>query len=459
MHVLDYNYEGAQIELRQRLQESLDSKGWKQKDLVQATGIDSVTISQLMNNKRRMTLPQLETITKALKIQMDTFYEYFLGECFNETGKLSPAKTAEFFIGCIKAERYDITKKIMDFINEDTDRKRLVDNTFKMAEHIFSSEQRNYSLPLYDIVITNSTTRSEQLAIAYFRRFIIARDVDLTVSGYETLHQLQEYLPLLPEEYKFDAYYKILTFYNVVEKWDKLLNYAKELKELATAENQKKYITEALLYKVAGYEGLKDYKTAIHVIKEYATYGNEYAELAQINETLLFIEMGYVEYIDEHIKLISCDLNKLCVFLPVAIETYLQKEMLQNIEELLRTFEKEIMEICSKTHILIKRHKLKLFQALSSYYFIKGEKDKGFKYNLEALQLALMFKNVERLRNIILFHYQYDPSEEHKEEFVTIMTRGNNQYEENMDFITGGSVLIRFYRNQLGNTFVSSNKH
>ncbi|CCF13651.1 hypothetical protein BLGI_1569 [Brevibacillus laterosporus GI-9] len=33
MHVLDYNYVGAQIELRQRLQEALDRKGWKKKTL------------------------------------------------------------------------------------------------------------------------------------------------------------------------------------------------------------------------------------------------------------------------------------------------------------------------------------------------------------------------------------------------------------------------------------------
>nr|WP_236871002.1 helix-turn-helix transcriptional regulator [Brevibacillus laterosporus] len=85
MQALEYNYQVAQIEMRQRLQDALDRKEWKQKDLVLATEIDSATISQLMNNKRRMTLPQLETITKALKIQMDTFYEYFLGECFNET--------------------------------------------------------------------------------------------------------------------------------------------------------------------------------------------------------------------------------------------------------------------------------------------------------------------------------------------------------------------------------------
>ncbi|WP_231929098.1 helix-turn-helix domain-containing protein [Brevibacillus sp. SKDU10] len=51
MHVLEYNYQIAQIELRQRLQEALDRKGWKQKDLVSATEIDSVTISQILNNR------------------------------------------------------------------------------------------------------------------------------------------------------------------------------------------------------------------------------------------------------------------------------------------------------------------------------------------------------------------------------------------------------------------------
>ncbi|MGG0756852.1 hypothetical protein [Brevibacillus laterosporus] len=142
-------------------------------------------------------------------------------------------------------------------IKDDTDRRRLLDNTFKMAEHIFSSDQRNYSLPLYDIVIANSTTRNERAAISYFKRFVIARDIDLTVSGYKTLHQLLEYLPLLPEEYKLEAYYKILTFYNAVEKWGELLKYAAELKELAITLNDSKFLAEALLYESFSYREMK----------------------------------------------------------------------------------------------------------------------------------------------------------------------------------------------------------
>ncbi|MGG0794892.1 helix-turn-helix transcriptional regulator [Brevibacillus laterosporus] len=448
MHVLEYNYQIAQIELRQRLQEALDRKGWKQKDLVLATEIDSVTISQILNNRQKITLAQLLAVTKALDLQEDIFFEEFLGDCFNESGKMSPIKTAEFFICCIKAERYDITKKIMALINEDTDRKRLLENTFKMAEFIFSSDQRNYSLPLYDIVIANSTTRNERLAIAYLRRFIIARDVDLTVSGFEALHQLQEYLPFLPHEHKFKAYYKILTFYNVVEKWDKLLHYSKDLKAFAIIEGNEKYIAEALLHESFSHKELKNFDAALQITKEYSLYGDYYKDISRLNELLILVEMGKLEVIDEILPLITPDQAKMFSFLPVAFEAYLQKGMFGKIKKLLQDYEIEIEQLSCKTDKLNQKFKLRLFQALSSYYLMRGDKDKGYHYHLEALQLALMFKNVERIRSIILMHYQYDPSEVHKEMFINIMARGNNQNDEkDIDILTNDSVLLRLYRN------------
>lgn len=448
MHVLEYNYQIAQIELRQRLQEALDRKGWKQKDLVLATEIDSVTISQILNNRQKITLAQLLAVTKALDLQEDIFFEEFLGDCFNESGKMSPIKTAEFFICCIKAERYDITKKIMALINEDTDRKRLLENTFKMAEFIFSSDQRNYSLPLYDIVIEKSTTRNERVAICYFKRFVIARDVDLTISGYKSLHQLLEYLPLLPKEYKLEAYYKILTFYNAVEKWGELLKYAAKLKELAITLNDSNFIAEALLYESFSYREMKDYDKALLITKEYAKYEG-YQQISKLNELLFLIEMGHVEYIDNFASL-ATDVE-IFMLLPVAIETYLQKKDIESIQKLISTFEIQIKKIGYQTSIPTKRHKLKLYQALASYYFIIEESNKGFEFIFEALELAIMFKNVERVRSIILKYYEYDylATPEQKEKFVDVMTeRDGDLHEARNNLVTSDSLLVRHYRNE-----------
>ncbi|RAP29085.1 hypothetical protein C2W64_04032 [Brevibacillus laterosporus] len=448
MQALEYSYQEAQIELRQHLQDALDKKEWKQKDLILATGIDSVTLSQIMNNKRGLTLPQLDAITEALGLPKDTFYEYFIGECFNESGKLSPVKTADFFTSCINVERYDITKRIIELIKDDTDRRRLLDNTFKMAEHIFSSDQRNYSLPLYDIVTANSTTRNERAAISYFKRFVIARDIDLTVSGYQTLYQFLEYFPILPEEYKLEAYYKILTFYNAVEKWGELLKYAAELKELAITLNDNKFIAEALLYESFSYREMKDYNKALLITKEYANYEG-YQQISKLNELLFSIEMGHVEYIDNFASL-ATDVE-IFMLLPVAVETYLQNKDIESIQKLICTFEEQIKKIACQTSIPTKRHKLKLYQALASYYFIIEDSNKGFEYIFEALDLAIMFKNVERVRSIILKYYEYDylATPEQKDKFVDVMTeRDGDLHEARNNFLTSDSFLVRLYRNE-----------
>ncbi|MGG0754827.1 hypothetical protein [Brevibacillus laterosporus] len=90
------------------------------------------------------------------------------------------------------------------------------------------------------------------------------------------------------------------------------------------------------------------------------------------------------------------------------------------------------MSLSNKTDILNQKYKLRLFQALSTYYCVRGKNDLGFHYNIEALQLALYFKNVERLKRIILMHYQFTPSEKHKEMFINIMAKGDIQNKKTL---------------------------
>ncbi|WP_251572968.1 hypothetical protein [Paenibacillus sp. MER TA 81-3] len=160
----------------------------------------------------------------------------------------------------------------------------MIEITFKIAEHIFQSSTRNYSLPFYDIVIRNGYNRSEKLAVSFFRRFLILRDLDPTGAGYEALHQLVEYLPLLPDDLRYDAYYRILTFYCVLENWPKLLAYANELKEMAIAEGQNEYVAEGWLYQSSAYIGMKNFEDALIATRQYAVYGDHYATLSKYNE-------------------------------------------------------------------------------------------------------------------------------------------------------------------------------
>ncbi|WP_231929099.1 hypothetical protein [Brevibacillus sp. SKDU10] len=193
---------------------------------------------------------------------------------------------------------------------------------------------------------------------------------------------------------------------------------------------------------------MKDYDKALVITKEYAKYEG-YQQISKLNELLFLIEMGHVEYID-NFACLATDVE-IFMLLPVAIETYLQKKDVESIQKLISTFEIQIKKIGYQTSIPTKRHKLKLYQALASYYFIIEESNKGFEFIFEALELAIMFKNVERVRSIILKYYEYDylATPEQKEKICRCYDkRDGDLHEARNNLVTSDSLLVRHYRNE-----------
>jgi len=112
------------------------------------------------------------------------------------------------------------------------------------------------------------------------------RDLDTSRAGNEALCQLIEYLPILPDSLRLDAYYRILTYYNVVENWAKLLQYAKELRAVAFEVGQNDFVAEGWLYESFALKGMKNFEVALKATQQYASYGDHYARLSQCNRSL-----------------------------------------------------------------------------------------------------------------------------------------------------------------------------
>ena len=55
------------IEVSERIAEILKEKGWKQANLVRATGFTKARISLIMSGDRNLTLETIETLQDALK--------------------------------------------------------------------------------------------------------------------------------------------------------------------------------------------------------------------------------------------------------------------------------------------------------------------------------------------------------------------------------------------------------
>ncbi|CAH8767507.1 helix-turn-helix transcriptional regulator [Paenibacillus dendritiformis] len=441
-----FDHRIAPVVLRQYLQEELVKRGWKQKDLAEAAEMESSTISNIFNRKQSLMLPQLHAINQAFGLPNDTFYELFIGECCGDNGRLKPEKTSDFILNCIAVEKYEIIKQLVQILHEETNRSKMIDTTFRIAEHIFQSDQRNYSLPFYDIITQNGYSRSERLAISYYRRFLILRDLDTSGAGNEALCQLLEYLPLLPDEVRLDAYYRILTFYNVVENWPKLLLYAKELRSIALSEGQDDYVAESWLYESVALKGMKNYESALKATAAYSRYGDHYARLSKYNELYISIEMKQIEAIEELMDMLKGD--QVLLVLPVALDSYISNNALTEAREYLETYKSYVDDLLSRKDPFHLKHKLRLTQALSQYYFRIGQYGAGFEYNALSLELALKLKNIQRAGMAVIAFQEHEMhvSAEQKNRFINILLNEVDSNEKNINHDVHGSFLVQYYR-------------
>ncbi|WP_197255304.1 helix-turn-helix domain-containing protein [Paenibacillus dendritiformis] len=433
-----FDYHLAPKILRQYLQEELVKKRWKQKELAEAAGIDCATISNIFNHKQSLMLPQLHAINQAFGLPNDAFYELFIGECCGDNGRFKPEKTSDFLLHCILVEKYEIVKQIVQLLHEESSRSKMIDTTFKIAEYIFQSDKRNYSLPFYDIITQNGYSRSEKLAISYYRRFLILRDLDTCEAGNEALCQLIEYLPLLPDDIRLDAYYRILTFYNVVENWPKLLLYAQELRSIALAEGNNNYVAESWLYESMALKGMKNFEGALKATKAYRSYGDHYAWLSKCNELYISIEMKRIEPIEELMGMLKGP--QALLVLPVALDSYLSNNALIEARGYLEKYKSYVDDLLSRKDPFHLKHKLRLTQALSQYYFRCGQYDTGFEYNAASLKMALNLKNMHRVGMAVVSFQEHEKqaSAEHKERFINILLSMNHDLH--------GSFLVQYYR-------------
>ncbi|MEB9895688.1 helix-turn-helix transcriptional regulator [Bacillus cereus] len=445
-----YDHHVAPTVLRQKLQEELVKRGWKQKDLAEAAELESSSISNIFNHKQSLMLPQLHAMNQAFGLPNHTFYEEFIGECCSENGRLKPDKTSDFILHCIEIEKYELVNHLVQLLHEETSRSRMIDTTFRIAEHIFQTDKRNYSLPFYDIITQNGYSRSEKLAISYYRRFLILRNLDTCGAGSEALCQLFEYLPLLPDKIRFDAYYRILTFYNVVENWPKLILYAKELRNIALAEGQNYYVAEGWLYESFALMGMKEFDSALTATLQYAVYGEHYAWLSKCNVHYISIEMKQTEPIEELMSMVKGD--QLLLVLPVALDSYICNGAFHDAKQYLMKYQSNVDDLLSRKDPFYLKHKLPLTQALAQYHFGTGHHELGFEYNALSLELALALKNMQRvgMAVVTLQEYEMQASAEQKKRFVNILSKEVKSDEKSIVHHVHGSFLVQFYRGIFG---------
>ncbi|WP_176560209.1 helix-turn-helix domain-containing protein [Brevibacillus dissolubilis] len=405
-----YDPHPIRIELRQRLQDMLAERGWKRKHLAAATGLEPVTISNLLNNKQALQLYQLDAITSAFELPKGFWYKYYVAECCNEAGRLRPGKIGRFVLRCLKLDKHVVISHLLQILLEDEDVQRIMNILLDIAETIYHSSLRPLALPYYDRVIDLETKRGERLAICYFHRFLIVREQNFRRLGVEALHRLVEYLHLLPEHYqaeddrgrivesnlRLEAYQEVLAYYQLRGNWPKLKRYAEELEALGLEKGKDEYLGEALLNKATAEREMGQKEEALTSLTRCAEISPAYARLAEGGTLATLVRNGQIEYVDQYREWCQTD-EELFTMLPLGIWAYLHLDMLDQAKLLLTEFDKKAETMCQSETFAWSRDCIRFLQARATYYFRTRELDLAMQDTASLLHFAKRLGDVEVL--------------------------------------------------------------
>ncbi len=403
----------VRIEMRQHIQNLLSLRGLRRKDLAEMSGIDRVTISNILNNKQTFRLHQLDVITAALELPIGHFYDYFIAECCNDLGRLRPGKLGEFVHRCLEIGKNATIGRLMNLLLEDKESSKILTILFDIAETLYHSRFLDYSLAYYEKIISLDNRRSARLAIAHYRRFMIVRDKNVREQGREALYQLLEYLNQLPEEYefegdlvetsrrepvnlRFEGYRQALKMFLVFEEWGRLLDFAYAYEHLARKTNRQDALGEAMTYQIDALVAKGDYLKSLQIIEQLSILGEQWGRIAEGKKWFALISKGQYPYIEKGLVWAESMEEKDEMY-PAALECLLRDERTAEADAFIQTHQVELDGLAGASGLERQPYAMRYIEARSRYYFAKGELQLALADMKQLASQASHYGNLTRL--------------------------------------------------------------
>lgn len=249
------------------------------------SGINSGTLSRIINGNRSISMGQLERITAGMELPDGSFFDMYINESFIHSSptwrRLHPflMRSAELgMLHCIQR----VVQVVMDNLN-------YAPLLFKAAEEMFGQGRQDAAALLYKgVSVTEKYQHSERLALCHYRLFLITignnQDTNLRAA---TLFEC--YVDRLNELDQLDALKHLAHIYASLHQWDKvdelgqklhqiaIIQYALQSQSRRNEEEQRRteqplfgYILYSDLLRSAVCEAQGDYTKAMHYVSLYA---------------------------------------------------------------------------------------------------------------------------------------------------------------------------------------------
>nr|WP_223066018.1 helix-turn-helix transcriptional regulator [Paenibacillus caui] len=433
------------------------------------TGINSGTISSILNGRRSVAVGQLDRITAAMGRSEGSYYDLYVDECLVHS---SPnwRRLGPFLMRCAELDKLEYIKRTVHLLMDNLSYAPMV---FEVAERLFKDNKWTSAAILYESVAESERYQhSERLALCQYRLFKIALSEDQD-ANLRAAVKFEPYVERLDEIDQLDALKDLVNTYSALRIWDKMDKTAEEMGRKAEIQYSRKhsserknkpfrepsipifcYVLYSNLMRGVVCEEYGQYEQALHYVSLYSNmdwvkenddealfFKQKFRVWATANEFVSRLMAGEIRVLQDYVDYITPMENEIFKALFRIIEAANRYQI--DIDEILKYFEQQIAAACItgpkssyKKQVMDNRF-AHFLSDLAIYHLNKQRYMIGIKWVLESLAYALKTNNdICIIRCVGLFEqFRRVASEEQQKQYHKLIGEVQLQNEKKISFV------------------------
>ncbi|WP_188541448.1 helix-turn-helix domain-containing protein [Paenibacillus segetis] len=429
-----------QMTIRAELENYLKKNGITINQFSEVSGVNSGTISNIINGNRPVAMQQLDRITEGMGLAEGSFYELYVEECFYQSA-LNWRRLGPLIFRCAELDKLDSIKQVVGVL---MDNLSYAPALFETAEALFKQEKYTAAAILYESVAESEKYQhSERLALCQYRLFKIALCEDQEIN-LKAAVQFESFVNRLDEVDQLDALKDLANTYTSLRRMDKVEELAKEMGHKATIlykyrceKDRKKeffkeptrplflYISYSNVLCTVAYGTRGEYDQALYYASLYADMSwvqentdeakqiiSQFEGWSTANRYLYLLMKGNFDVLQEYIAHIEQQDEEV---LPALYKIFqAANRYCWNVDDIILRFESNI-ELFKRQHggtstynpqVTDDRYARFIIE-LSYYYLSKKEYDIGIDYLLYILEISSIINNEACLIRCVGLFEQY----------------------------------------------------
>ena len=390
------------------------------------TGINSGTLSRVVNGLQPISVRVLDIITSEMGLQDGCFYDQYVDELF-EDSILNWRRIRPFLQRCAELGRNECIERTVDLMMESHS---YIKSLFEFAEIMNNDGKTEVALIIYRKVCEGERFQhSERLATCQYRIFKLSISENQQ-RNLECAVHFDPYVVRLSELEQLDAIKDLMNLYLSLRRWEKADQLAVQMGKLARVHYALKhkrkgekegsqepskplfgYILYSDLVRGAVAEEQNDFQKALDFVSRYQNHDwikerditaentkRQFREWAEGNRYLYQILSGDTEVLDQYSDYLAARENEILRGLFKLIKAANHFKM--NIDHVLYRFEKNILcsmsehnKIGSYTNQIIDDRLVFFLMDLADYYLNSERVRVGINYILSSLAISVKIKN------------------------------------------------------------------